>query len=251
MKIKSIAQRTFPFLLALALTAGCSRIPLMKTLSKIPAKIAGTASTVKDTVLGEKYEMPIYDETFRAKGPSSKSKNGLEVFAAKYNDKKMYSEKKDLFPLIKGSINDFSQAWEIILKDDKGELQRLTDNAVEEYHPKIDPQGTFVVFERNNTEIYKIDLKTRTETKLTTKNGCKNPAISPDGEQIAFNYNGDIWLIDKDGKKEKELLPLNVDTRIYEWTEKGLIFAYGDSHFANAIIDFENRQVKEYHIGQD
>lgn len=249
--MKAIAKKALPLLITLALTTGCCHSGLMKKISKIPAKIAGAASTVKDTVLGEKYEMPIYDETFRAKGPSSKSKNGLEVFAAKYNDKKMYSEKKELFPFIKGSINDFCLAWEIILKDDKGELHRLTNNAVEEYHPKIDPEGKFVIFERNNKELYKIDLETRTETKLTNKTGCKNPAISPDGEQIAFNYNGDIWLIDKDGKNERELLNLNVNTRVYEWTEKGLIFAYGDSHFANAIIDFENKEVRDYHIGQE
>jgi len=233
MKIKTIAKKTLPLIITLALTTGCSI----------------NLSNVKTKVIGKTYKAPVYDQIFSAKSSSSKSENGLEVFAAKYKDKNMYKKT----PFYKAPINELTYGWEIILKtEDK--FQRLTDNSVQEYRPKISPDGKYVVFERNdktnkNTEIYKINLETMAETKLTDKVGCENPAISPDGKTIAYNYQGSIWIINSDGTNQKELLKLNVKTRISEWNDKGLVFAYDNSIHPNAIIDFEKKQVNDYSPG--
>lgn len=259
-------KKIVPLLLTLALVSGgCSmgrvvcKIPssISRFVCKLPSKIEDTATVVKDKVLGEKYVMPVPDGPFLAKGVASKSKNGLEVFVAKYKDKTLY-KKREGITFYKAPINETTLGWEVILKDADG-YHRLTNNTDSEYHPKIDPQGTYVVFERQESskkgvlspvELYKIDLKTNVETKLIEEKSCKNPAISPNGEFIAFNYGEDIWVMDKDGKNARELLNLNVDTRVSEWAEEGLIFHYKGSIMPNAIIDFEKREVREYSIGQ-
>jgi Tol biopolymer transport system component len=234
MKIRTIAKKTLPILLTLALTAGCSTVKF---------------SNVKTKILGTRYEAPIYDTMFLAKGSSSKSDNSLEVFAAKYKDKNMYEKQS----ILKTPINELTYGWEIILKDENS-FKRLTNNSVQEFYPKISPDGTYVVFERRdkankNSEVYKIDLETMIETKLIDKSSCERPVISPDGEKIAYNYQGDIWVMDKDGKNKKELLNLNVDIRISEWNKKGLVFHYSNSMHPNAIIDFEEKEVKDYNPG--
>lgn len=231
-----IIKKTLPILLTLALTTGC---------------VTANFSNIKTKIIGTKTTQPTYDGIFSAKGPSSKSDNGLEVFAAKYKDKNMYEKR----PILKTPINELTYGWEIILKDENG-FQRLTNNSVQEYHPKISPDRTYVAFERwndknKNSDIYKISLETMTETRLTDKGTCENPAISPDGKTIAYNYQGNIWTIESNGQNQKELLNLNVDTKISEWNKQGLIFTYGDSSHPNAIIDLEKKEINDYNPGDE
>ncbi len=234
MKIRTIAKKTLPLLLTLALTAGCSTIKL---------------SNIKTKILGTRYEAPTYDGIFSAKGSSSKSENGLEVFAAKYKDKNMYEKQS----ILKTPINELTYGWEIILKDENS-FKRLTSNSVQEFYPKISTDGKYVVFERRdktnkNSDVYKIDMGTMIETKLTEKSSCERPVISPDGKTIAYNYQGNIWTMEQDGKNQKERLNLNVDSKISEWNKKGLVFTYEKSIHPNAIIDFETKEVKDYNPG--
>ncbi len=130
MKIRTIAKKTLPLLLTLALTAGCSTLK---------------SSNVKTKVIGTKYETPTYDGIFSAKGSSSKSENGLEVFVAKYKDKNMYEKQS----ILKTPINELTYGWEIILKDENG-FKRLTNNSLQEFYPKISPDGKYAVFERRD-----------------------------------------------------------------------------------------------------
>lgn len=233
MKTRTIAKTTLPILLTLALTTGCSV----------------NISNIKTKIIGTKYKAPTYDNIFSAKGSSSKSENGLEVFAAKYKDKNMYEKRS----ILKAPINELTYGWEIILKDENG-FKRITNNSVQDFYPKISPDGAYVVFERKDkknksSDIYKIDLETMAETKLTDKGTCEKPAISPDGKTIAYNHQGNIWTMDSDGKDQKELLNLNVDVKISEWNKQGLVFSYGNSIHPNAVIDFEKKEVKDYNQG--
>ncbi|MBM3199321.1 hypothetical protein FJZ53_00165 [Candidatus Woesearchaeota archaeon] len=240
--MRNLIKKTLPALLALALTAGCST----------------SISNIKTKVIGTKYEMPTYDGIFSAKSSSSKSENGLEVFAAKYKDKSMYEK----MPFYKAPISELTFGWEIMLK--RGDrLQRLTNDSVQDYHPRISQDGTLVVYEKwdkenKKSDIYKIELSQSftpgtspsAGTKLTDQEGCENPAISPDGEIIAYNYKGNIWIMDREGKNHKELVKLNAPTRISDWTDKGLIFHVNNSVGPNAIIDFEKKEIRDYHIGE-
>jgi len=239
MKIKSIAKKTLPLLFTLALTSGCS---------------SGNAYFAERESNPFNYEK----ELFLEKGHVSKSDNGLKVFVAKYRDKNFYPEQKNRSNKIP-PINKVCLGWEVILEKCRGvqslsdKFQRLTNNTVQEYNPVIDSKGSYVVFERydhktNISDLYKIDLKTNIETRVTDKQSCKNPTISPNGKKIAFNYKGNIWVMDKDGSNEEELLNLNVKTRIHKWNEQGLIFAYGNLNFPNAIIDFEKKEIRDFRL---
>jgi len=222
MKLKKILKKTLPALIALSLTSGCA---------------------IVEKVKNDRYVAPLYDGIFCAKSTESISKNGKEVFAAKYKDKDMYEKRKGFLGFMQPPYNELTYGWEIILKDDKG-FHRLTNNIQEEYHPQIDPKGNYIVFERTiykeydekrkekkkviKTDLYKLDLKTKEETRLTDNGKSRTPFISPNGRLIAFTYGGNIWVMESDGSNPKPILDTPQNVKIYDWTEEGLRYSYGD-----------------------
>ncbi len=117
--------------------------------------------------------------------------------------------------------------------------------------PQWTPDGEFLVFSGNrnenwefefrNSELYKIDLDSGNITALTDRNGPDDdPAISPDGSQIAYvGYDDQVqayqidhlYLMKADGS-EKRKLNLRLDRSIanpkWDAQGKGLYFEYVD-----------------------
>jgi len=98
-------------------------------------------------------------------------------------------------------------------------LVNLTNNPVDDWLPRLSPDGRKIVFNRydgNNTDMYIMDADGSHETRLTNLDSLPNdnyPMIwSPDGRDILIGsdswHNSDIYLMHADGSG---LLPLAVD----------------------------------------
>ncbi len=78
-----------------------------------------------------------------------------------------------------------------LLNVESGQRSQLLDDATNmATAPRFSPDGTKVVMsiiEGSNTDIYEVDLSTRTRTRLTNSGGIDTtPSYSPDGSQIVF-----------------------------------------------------------------
>jgi Tol biopolymer transport system component len=88
------------------------------------------------------------------------------------------------------------------------QIHKLTDTRSWEGSPSWSPDGTEIAFTRSRpseqADIYKIDVNTLTETRLTNSSEVIdiNPAWAPDGKEIAFMTNTPIvkvYKMDSDG----------------------------------------------------
>lgn len=112
------------------------------------------------------------------------------------------------------------------------ELKPIVENAAFDGDPSLSPDGNTLLFvsERDgNIEIYKKDLATGIETRLTNSPGHDSyPSFSPDGTQIVFNSdrereNTDVYIMNADGSGLRKLtdLPTNEFVTSDPWSADG------------------------------
>ena len=102
--------------------------------------------------------------------------------------------------------------------DGSGE-ERLTDDHHEYIHPTWAPDSGGIIYcsdddlkppQKNASEIYSLDLKTRRATALITGGTNTYPSWSPDGKKIAFrrmigDMNSEVFVAAGDGSGEQNL----------------------------------------------
>lgn len=139
-----------------------------------------------------------------------------------------------------------------VVNADGGAIRQLTkDNYHHNSKPIWTPDGKHLLFsanrradwERNyrNSEIYSLSLETGEITELTDRNGPDySPAISPDGETVAYLGYEDkvqtyqvtkLWLMDRDGSNKRELqtgLDRSISDITWSSDGDGLYFMYDD-----------------------
>ncbi len=88
--------------------------------------------------------------------------------------------------------------------------------------------GGLVYFDNrsNNYDVYKIDLATGTETRLTTDEHVDDyPAVSPDGKTIVFQSDRDgdfdIYAMDIDGNNVRQLTNNTILDNVPSWSPDG------------------------------
>lgn len=86
-----------------------------------------------------------------------------------------------------------------------GNTERLTNYPLHDFCPAWSALGNFIVYVKSmetiRTELYRMDLKTKKETRITfNKEGDTEPALSPDGKKLAWtgfrNGNFEICIMD-------------------------------------------------------
>jgi len=86
--------------------------------------------------------------------------------------------------------------------------------------------------------------------------GARTPAVSPDGNQIAFSYMGDIWLVSSSGGRAYRLTDNIAYEREPVWSPDGAWLAFTSNRFGNNdvfIVPSSGGTPKQltFHSGED
>ncbi len=78
--------------------------------------------------------------------------------------------------------------------------------------------------------------------------GMKHPALSPDGQRLAFSWHGDLWICPAEGGRALRLTDDPADEQKPAWSPDGRRIAYSSDRWGNRdlfVIDAETRAVRQ------
>lgn len=133
--------------------------------------------------------------------------------------------------------------------DGTGE-ERLTDDRHEYIHPTWSPDSSKIIYcsdddlkppQKNSSEIYSLDLKTRQATALITGGTNTYPSWSPDGKRIAFrriigDMNSEVFVAASDGSGAQNLTNHWAFDGWPAWSPDGTKIAFASNRNANYQI---------------
>ena len=109
---------------------------------------------------------------------------------------------------------------------------RLTINPARDYDPSWSPDGDRIAFvsnrNRGQEQIFVMDSDGQNVTGLTTQWTHQQPALSPDGEKIAYvrNQGGrQVWVMDADGGNQRRLTQIGKN-ELPTWSPDGARIAF-------------------------
>ena len=111
-------------------------------------------------------------------------------------------------------VSDRDGTRELYSMDYDGSNQtRITNNNIDEYYPRLSPDGSKIVFhtrsdENFNLDVYIVNADGTSLQRLTTTTTCQQPSWSPDGTQIVYvsdSNKGILSIMHWDGTNKTKL----------------------------------------------
>ena len=189
---------------------------------------------------GENKKLKIY-------GPIDYKVNPVErkIFTSQATEMQISPDGKEIAFVVRGEI--------FVMEEEGGKANRITDNPARDYQICWSPDSKSLVFisdRSGNKDIFLVRSASSDEERLSkclrkeiiqltkTEESEHSPKFSPDGEKIAFiRGNGDLWIMDKDGKNEKRILK-GWATPDYSWSpdSKWIAFSRDDNEFNTDVF---------------
>jgi len=145
--------------------------------------------------------------------------------------------------------------------DGTGE-ERLSDERHEYIHPNWSPDGSKIIYcsdddlkppQKNASEIFSLDLKTRQVTALISGGVNAYPSWSPDGGKIVFRriigyMNSEVFVANSDGSNQVNLTNHWAFDGWPSWSPDGKKIAFASNRNANYQIFTMNPDGSEVHL---
>jgi tol-pal system beta propeller repeat protein TolB len=121
---------------------------------------------------------------------------------------------------------------EIYIMDGDGQNQQnLTNNSALDGEPSVSSDGTKIAFSSDRSgayEIWVMNIDGTGATQLTSNGGNYQPTWSPDGTKIAYESNGDIYVMNaSDGTGQVRLTDHSAQDTCPAWSPDGSKIAFG------------------------
>lgn len=142
--------------------------------------------------------------------------------------------------LVEGS---FYQGILVVNADGTG-LTNLVGGDFNAYNPSWSPDGTRLVFVRSDpggSQLYVVDMDRNVEALTNNELDNDHPAWSPDGTQIAFDADGELYIMDADGSNSVKLTdsPESRDS-MPAWSPDGTQIAFVSESDEQRVIQIMN-----------
>jgi Tol biopolymer transport system component len=124
-----------------------------------------------------------------------------------------------------------------VMDADGSNVRQITDDPAPDIFPRWSPDGSTIAYTNAGTQsgadpqfsvtadIWTVPSSGGEPTRLTTTPGPDSfPDYSPDGTQIAFHHDGDLWVMRSDGRRQERVLGSEVFTP--RWSPDGTMLAY-------------------------
>lgn len=187
-------------------------------------------------------------------------------FAIKNNNDHVLSFDGKMLGISNASENKDKQS-QVFLMPSKGGTPKLITEKAPSYFHGFSPDGKNMLFtggreEKDNFEIYSINIKTKVETRLTNSPGLDDGSeYSPDGKYIYFNSvrsgKMQIWRMQPDGSNPERMTNDESNNWFPHVSPNGkmiVYIAFGDDvlpgdhpfykHVSLRLMDLETREVK-------
>ncbi len=130
--------------------------------------------------------------------------------------------------------------------------QRLTTHTARDLAPSWMPDGRRVVFMSDRdtpggTDIYRVAVTGGTVERLTRTGNSRNPRVAPDGNSLAFEMAGDLYILSFATGRIRRLTYAPDDGLRPAWSPDGRRLAFASRRNGRAeifTIDFEGSNVK-------
>jgi tricorn protease len=180
-------------------------------------------------------------------GPSDYIINPIErkTLTSQATEMQISPDGKEIAFVVRGEI--------FVMREKGGKANKLTNNPARDYQICWSPDSKSIVFisdRGGNKDLFIVKSGDSDEERLSeclrkeiiqltkTHENEHSPKFSPDGESIAFiRGNGDLWIINKDGKNEKRILK-GWATPDYSWSpdSKWIAFSRDDNEFNTDVF---------------